>query len=104
MLVATQPDMTVIAEAANGLQAIEQYRAHHPDITLMDLQMPVMNGIDAMSAICGEFPDARIIVLTANIGELQMQRAMKAGARAYLIKSLLDQELLGTIRSVYFAK
>jgi len=89
-----------IAEASNGLEAIEKFREHRPDITLMDLQMPDMNGLDAMVAIRGEFPDARIIVLTTYIGDAQVLRAMNAGARAYLLKTLLDTELLETIRAV----
>src|SRR6516162_8627010 len=103
-LLATQPDMTLIAEAANGREAIHQFRVHRPDITLMDLQMPEMNGLDAMIAIRNEFPDARIIVLTTYIGDVQVLRAMKDGARAYLLKSLLDKELLETIRAVHAGK
>jgi DNA-binding NarL/FixJ family response regulator len=100
-LLATQPDMNLVAEASNGREAIQQFRAHRPDITLMDLQMPEMNGLDAMMAIRGEFPEARIIVLTTYTGDVQVLRAMKAGARAYLLKSLLDKELLETIRAVH---
>jgi DNA-binding NarL/FixJ family response regulator len=103
-LLATQPDMSLVAEASNGREAIERFRAHHPDITLMDLQMPEMNGLDAMIAIRGEFPEARIIVLTTYTGDVQVMRAMKVGARAYLLKSLLDKELLETIRAVYAGK
>ena len=99
-LLTTQPDMTLVAEASNGLEAIEKFREHRPDITLMDLQMPDMNGLDAMVAIRGEFPDARIIVLTTYIGDAQVLRAMNAGARGYLLKTLLDTELLETIRAV----
>ena len=99
-LLTTQPDMTLVAEASNGLEAIEKFREHRPDITLMDLQMPDMNGLDAMVAIRGEFPDARIIVLTTYIGDAQVLRAMNAGARAYLLKTLLDTELRETIRAV----
>jgi DNA-binding NarL/FixJ family response regulator len=100
-LLATQPDMSLVAEASNGREAVQQFRAHHPDITLMDLQMPEMNGLDALMAIRGEFPDARIIVLTTYTGDVQVLRAMKTGARAYLLKSLLDKELLETIRAVH---
>src|SRR2546427_1987800 len=103
-LLATQPDMSLVAEASNGREAIERFRAHRPDITLMDLQMPEMNGVDAMIAIRGEFPEARIIVLTTYTGDVQVMRAMKVGARAYLLKSLLDKELLETIRAVYAGK
>jgi DNA-binding NarL/FixJ family response regulator len=103
-LLATQPDMSLVAEASNGREAIERFRVHHPDITLMDLQMPEMNGLDAMIAIRGEFPEARIIVLTTYTGDIQVMRAMKTGARAYLLKNLLDKELLETIRAVYAGK
>jgi DNA-binding NarL/FixJ family response regulator len=100
-LVTDQPDMKLVAEASNGLEAIQQFRIHRPDITLMDLQMPEMNGIDAIIAIRGEFPEARIIVLTTYTGDVQVLRALKAGARAYLLKNLLHKELLETIRSVH---
>lgn len=103
-LLATQPDMSLVAEASNGHEAIQQFRAHHPDITLMDLQMPEMNGVDAMIAIRNEFPEARVIVLTTYSGDVQVLRAMKVGARAYLLKSLLDRELLETIRAVHNGK
>jgi DNA-binding NarL/FixJ family response regulator len=100
-LVADQPDMKLIAEASSGLEAVQQFRIHYPDITLMDLQMPEMNGIDAIIAIRGEFPEARIIVLTTYTGDAQVLRALKAGARGYLLKNLLHKELLETIRSVH---
>ena len=100
-LIADERDMILVAEAANGREAIQQFRAHHPDVTLMDLQMPEMNGIDAMLAIRGEFPDARIIVLTTYIGDVQARRALQAGARAYLLKNSLHKELLDTIRAVH---
>jgi len=103
-LLATQPDMSLVAEASNGREAVQQFRTHRPDITLMDLQMPEMNGLDAMIAIRGEFPEARIIVLTTYVGDVQVLRAMKVGARAYLLKSLLDKELLETIRAVQAGK
>ena len=103
-LVAGQSDMSLVAQASNGLEAIHQYREHRPDITLMDLQMPEMNGVDAMIAIRGEFPDARIIVLTTYTGDVQVLRALKAGARAYLLKNLLHKELLETIRAVHAGK
>src|ERR1700709_2769163 len=86
-LLASQPDMALVAEASNGREAIEQFRKHRPDVTLMDLQMPEMNGVDAMMAICAEFPQARIVVLTTYVGDVQVMRALKAGARAYLLKS-----------------
>src|SRR6201993_4918241 len=93
-LVGGQADMNVVAEASNGREAIQQFRAHHPDITLMDLQMPEMNGLDATIAIRGEFPEAKIIVLTTYTGDVQVLRALKAGARGYLVKNLLHRELL----------
>lgn len=100
-LLAGQPDLTLVAEASNGREAIEQFRQHRPDVTLMDLQMPEMNGVDAMISICEEFPSARIIVLTTYEGDALALRALKAGARAYLLKSLLRKELLETIRLVH---
>jgi DNA-binding NarL/FixJ family response regulator len=100
-LVADQSDMKLVSEASNGLEAIDQFRINRPDIVLMDLQMPGMNGIDAMIAIRSEFPEARFIVLTTYTGDVQIVRALKAGARAYLLKSLLHRELLETIRTVY---
>jgi DNA-binding NarL/FixJ family response regulator len=103
-LLATQPDMSLVAEASNGREAIQQFRAHRPDVTLMDLQMPEMNGLDALLAIRGEFPEARIIMLTTYSGDVQVMRSMRVGARAYLLKNLLDKELLGTIRAVHAGK
>ena len=100
-LIADESDMTLVAEATNGREAIQQFRTHHPDITLMDLQMPEMTGLDAMIAIRGEFPDARIIVLTTYTGDVQARRALQAGARAYLLKNSLHKELLDTIRAVH---
>ncbi|HXM61165.1 MAG TPA: response regulator transcription factor [Terriglobales bacterium] len=103
-LVTIQPDMTLIGEASNGRDAIQQFREHRPDVTLMDLQMPEMNGIDAIISIRNEFPEARIIVLTTYVGDVQILRALKAGARAYLLKNLLHKELLDTIRAVHAGK
>jgi DNA-binding NarL/FixJ family response regulator len=100
-LIGNQADMQLVAEASNGREALELFRKHRPDITLMDLQMPEMSGIDAMSSIHGEFPDARIIVLTTYAGDVQVSRALKAGARAYLLKGSLRKELLETIRAVH---
>ena len=100
-LIADESDMTLVAEAANGREALQQFRARSPDITLMDLQMPEMNGLDAMIAIRGEFPDARVIVLTTYAGDVQAKRALQAGARAYLLKNSLHKELLDTIRAVH---
>jgi DNA-binding NarL/FixJ family response regulator len=100
-LVGVHADLELVAEAANGREAIEQFRTHRPDVTLMDLQMPEMNGLDAVSAIRAEFPEARIIVLTTYEGDVQALRAIKAGARAYLLKNSLHKELLDTIRIVH---
>ena len=100
-LVGNQSDMELVAEACNGREAVELFRKHQPDIALMDLQMPEMGGIDALSAIRGEFPEARVIVLTTYTGDIQVMRAMKAGARAYLLKGLLRKELIETIRAVH---
>ena len=96
-----QPDMVLVGEAATGREAIESFRTLRPDVTLMDLQMPDMNGIDAINAIRGEFPDARIVVLTTYKGDVQALRALKAGAAGYLLKSMLRKELLETIRVVH---
>jgi DNA-binding NarL/FixJ family response regulator len=103
-LVGAQSDMTMVAEASNGHEAIQYFRVHKPDITLMDLQMPEMGGLDATIAILAEFPHARIIVLTTYSGDVQILRALKAGARAYLLKSALHKELLETIRAVHCGK
>ena len=103
-LIDGQLDLRLVGEASNGREAIQQFRALRPDVTLMDLQMPEMNGIDAISAIRGEFPEARIIVLTTYAGDVQALRAMKAGARGYLLKNLLYKELLDTIRAVHAGK
>jgi len=103
-LVTDQSDMKMVAEASNGREAIQQFRTHRPDVTLMDVQMPEMNGVDAIIAIRGEFPEARIIVLTTYVGDVQVLRAIKAGARAYLLKNTLHKELLDTIRAVHSGK
>ena len=100
-LIADEPGMTVVAEAANGREAIDQFRRHRPDVTLMDLQMPELNGIEAMTAIRAEFPEARIIVLTTYTGDVQVLRAIKAGASGYLLKSTLVNEMLAAIRAVH---
>jgi len=99
-LIADQLDLQLVAEAANGIEAIQQFRSHRPDITLMDLQMPELGGLDAVIAIRGEFPEAKIIVLTTYSGDVQVLRALKAGARAYLLKNTLHKNLLETIRAV----
>ena len=98
MVLATQPDMNLVAQASNGREAVQQFRQHHPDVTLMDLQMPEMNGLEAMVAIRKEFPNAKIIILTTY--ESDVQSAIKMGAQAYLLKTQLDKELMGTIRAV----
>ena len=103
-LIGIQTDMVLVGEASNGRDAIQQFRTHHPDVTLMDLQMPEMNGIDALIAIRNEFPDAKVIVLTTYIGDTQILRALKAGAQAYLLKNTLHKELLDTIRAVHAGK
>ena len=100
-LIADEPDMLVVAEAENGRQAIEQFSQHHPDVTLMDLQMPEMDGLDALEAIRARDPHARIVVLTTYPGDAQVLRALKAGACGYLLKSTLRKELLSTIRAVH---
>jgi DNA-binding NarL/FixJ family response regulator len=100
-LIATQPDMQLIAEAATGREAVQLYREHQPDVTLMDLQMPDMSGLDAIISIKSEAPAARIIVLTTYSGDVLAQRALKAGAQAYVLKSLIRTEILNTIRIVH---
>ena len=100
-LVGIQPDMILVGEASNGRDAMQQFRAQHPDVTLMDLQMPEMNGLDALIAIRNEFPDARIIMLTTYAGDVQILRALKAGAQGYLLKNTLHKELLDRIRAVH---
>jgi DNA-binding NarL/FixJ family response regulator len=100
-LVNAESDMKLVAEAANGQEAIEKYRLHQPDVTLMDLQMPSLNGIEAIIGIRSEFPNARIIVLTTYAGDVQVLRAIKAGARGYVLKGHVIRELLDTIRAVH---
>jgi DNA-binding NarL/FixJ family response regulator len=103
-LIGVQPDMVVIGEASNGREAIQQYRTHRPDVMLMDVQMPEMNGLDALIAIRNEFPDAKVIMLTTYSGDVQILRALKAGAQAYLLKNTLHKELLETVRAVHAGK
>src|ERR1700738_4065794 len=100
-LVNAECDMKLVAEATNGQDAIEKFRLHRPDVTLMDLQMPALNGIEAIIGIRSEFPNARIIVLTTYTGDFQGLRALKAGARAYILKGHVHRELLDTIRAVH---
>ena len=100
-LVGTQPDMAIIGEASSGLEAIDRFRELRPDVTLMDLRMANLDGIEAITRIIGEFPEAKIIVLTTYSGDAQIVRALKAGAHGYLLKGLLRTELLDTIRAVH---
>jgi DNA-binding NarL/FixJ family response regulator len=100
-LLNAESDMKLVAEATNGQEAIEQFRLHRPDVTLMDLQMPALNGIEAIIGIRSEFPNARIIVLTTYAGDVQVLRALKAGAQGYLLKGHVRRELLDTIRAVH---
>jgi len=103
-LISVQPDMVMVGQACDGREAIQQYRSLRPDVTLMDLQMPEMNGIEALINIRNEFPEARVIVLTTYAGDVQILRALKAGAQAYLLKNTLHKELLDTIRAVHAGK
>lgn len=100
-VIGAQPDMQLVAEATQGLEALEQFRRQRPDVTLMDLQMPTMNGIDAIHAIRAEFPAARVIVLTTYSGDVQALRALKAGAAGFMLKNMLRKELIDTIRIVH---
>jgi DNA-binding NarL/FixJ family response regulator len=103
-LVSIQPDMILVGEASDGREALQLFRMHRPDVTLMDLQMPGMNGFDALIAIRNEYPDAKIVVLTTYAGDVQIIRALKAGAQAYLLKNTLHKQLLETIRGIYAGK
>ena len=103
-LIAGQSDMHLAAEASTGTEAINQFRIVKPDVTLLDIQMPEMSGIDALSAIRGEFPDARVIILTTYGGDVLAQRALKAGAYAYVLKGSVRRELLDTIRAVHLGR
>jgi DNA-binding NarL/FixJ family response regulator len=103
-LIADEPDMRLVAEAENGRHAVELFDRHRPDVTLMDLQMPEMDGLDAIETIRQRHPDARIVVLTTYPGDAQVLRAIKAGACGYLLKSTLRKELLSTIRAVHAGK
>jgi DNA-binding NarL/FixJ family response regulator len=100
-LVTAEFDMKLVAEACNGQEAIEQFRLHRPDVTLMDLRMPALKGVEAIIEIRNEFPNARIVVLTTYTGDVQVLRALKAGARAYILKGRVHRELLETIRAVH---
>jgi DNA-binding NarL/FixJ family response regulator len=100
-MIEAEPDMTLVGHAPNAVEAIAQFRRHRPDVTLMDLRLPGANGTDALISIRGEFPQARIIMLTTSDGDADIQRAMRAGACAYILKSMPLDELLGVIRSVH---
>ena len=100
-VIKNQPDMQLIAEATNGREAIERFRDHKPDVTLMDLRLPDMSGIDAMAAIRAEFPSAHVVILTTFAGDVEIQRALEAGARAYVLKSMPPKELVEIIRHVH---
>ena len=100
-IINSQPDMTIVAQAATGSEAAEMYRLHRPDVTLMDLRLPDMSGIDALAAIRAEFTDARVIMLTTFEGDANIRRALEAGARGYLLKSTPPAELVETIRQVH---
>jgi DNA-binding NarL/FixJ family response regulator len=99
-VIGSQPDMELIAHASSGIDAIQLYRQHRPDITLMDLHLPDLSGIDATIGICSEFPEARIIILTTFDGDVEVQRALEAGARGYFLKTLPPGELIKAIRDV----
>jgi len=103
-MIKSQPDMELVAEASSGKEGLERFRQHRPDVTLMDLRLPDMNGVDAMAAIRAEFPEARIIILTTFEGDVEIQRALEAGARGYLLKSMPPKELLDGIRQVHAGK
>jgi DNA-binding NarL/FixJ family response regulator len=103
-LISNQPDMELIGEASSGSEAIQEFRKHRPDVTLMDLRLPDMSGVDAMIAIRAEFPEARVVMLTTFEGDIQIQRALQTGARAYLLKSSPPNELMNTIRQVHAGK
>lgn len=100
-IINNEPDMVLVAQAATGRDAIQQFREHRPDVTLMDLRLPDMSGIDTMSAIRSEFPDARIVVLTTFEGDVEIQRALAAGARGYILKSMPPRELAEAVRHVH---
>src|SRR5262245_10866726 len=104
MIIETEPDMVLVAQAANGVEAIAEFRRHRPDITLMDLRLPGANGTDILISIRGEFPDARIIMLSSSDSDGEIQRALRAGASGYVLKSMPQDELLNVIRSVHAGK
>lgn len=100
-IIGHEPDMLLVAHAGNAVQAIAEFRSHRPDVTLMDMRLPGANGTDILIAIRGEFPQARVIMLTTSDGDVEIQRAMRAGASAYMLKSMPMDELLSVIRSVH---
>ena len=103
-IIRNQPDLLLLAQASSGREAVQRFREHGPDVTLMDLRLPDMSGIDAMIAIRSEFPDARIIILTTFAGDAEIQRALEAGARGYVLKSMPPKELVEVIRQVHAGK
>jgi DNA-binding NarL/FixJ family response regulator len=103
-IIDNQPDMTMVAQASNAQEAVQQFRKHRPDVTLMDLRLPDKSGIDAMIAVRMEFPDARIVVLTTFEGDVEIQRALEAGARGYILKNMPPKELVEVIRQVHAGK
>jgi DNA-binding NarL/FixJ family response regulator len=103
-MVNNEPDLVMIAQASNGREAIQRFREHRPDVTLMDLRLPDISGIDAMIAIRQEFPEARIVMLTTFEGDVEIQRALAAGARGYILKNMPPGELLGVVRQVHAGK
>jgi DNA-binding NarL/FixJ family response regulator len=103
-MINSQPDMQLISQASSGGEAIQQYREHRPDVTLMDLRLPDLSGIDAMIAIRTEFPEARVVMLTTFEGDVEIQRALQAGARGYLLKNMPPSEILDVIRHVHAGK
>ncbi len=104
MLINNQPDMVVVAQASSAKEAIEGFREHRPDVVLMDIRLPDMSGIDAMSAICQEFPEARVIMLTTSEGDVEIQRALQTGARGYILKSMPPKSVVEAIRQVHAGK
>jgi len=103
-IINNQPDMLLVAQASNAQEAIQEYRKHRPDVTLMDLRLPDKSGIDAMIAVRAEFPEARVVMLTTFEGDVEIQRALKAGARGYMLKSMPPKELVEVIRQVHAGK
>jgi len=103
-MINSQPDMVMVSQASSGTDAIQQYRRHRPDVTLMDLRLPDLSGIDAMIAIRSEFPEARIVMLTTFEGDVEIQRALQAGARGYLLKNMPPSEIVDVIRQVHAGK